>query len=113
MDGAFNSVALSLAPGASTESVIERLDPLLEPWGGLGAIGRVDQLSHKFLSSEFDQLKTMATVFPAVFMSVAAFLLNVVFSRLIATQRDQIAILKAFGYTTARSVATTRRWSAS
>lgn len=99
MDGAFNSVALSLAPGARTEDVIERLDPILEPWGGLGAIGRVDQLSHKFLSAEFDQLKTMATVFPAVFMSVAAFLLNVVFSRLIATQRDQIAILKAFGYT--------------
>lgn len=98
MDGAFNSVALSLAPGASTERVIEGLDPILEPWGGLGAIGRVDQLSHKFLSAEFDQLKTMATVFPAVFMSVAAFLLNVVFSRLIATQRDQIAILKAFGY---------------
>ena len=98
MDGAFNSVALSLAPGAQAERVIERLDPILEPWGGLGAIGRVDQLSHKFLSAEFDQLKTMATVFPAVLMSVAAFLLNVVFSRLIATQRDQIAILKAFGY---------------
>ncbi|MCB1611876.1 MAG: ABC transporter permease, partial [Xanthomonadales bacterium] len=98
MDGAFNSVALALAPDAHTERVIERLDPILEDYGGLGAIGRVDQLSHKFLSAEFDQLKTMATVFPAVFMSVAAFLLNVVFSRLISTQRDQIAILKAFGY---------------
>ncbi len=98
MDGAFNSVALALAPDAQTERVIERLDPILEDYGGLGAIGRVDQLSHKFLSAEFDQLKTMATVFPAVFMSVAAFLLNVVFSRLISTQRDQIAILKAFGY---------------
>lgn len=98
MDGAFNSVALALAPGAQAQQVIERLDPILESYGGLGAIGRVDQLSHKFLSAEFDQLKTMATVFPAVFMSVAAFLLNVVFSRLISTQRDQIAILKAFGY---------------
>lgn len=98
MDGAFNSVALALAPGTPAGRVIERLDPILEPWGGLGAIARVDQLSHKFLSAEFDQLKTMATVFPAVFMTVAAFLLNVVFSRLIATQRDQIAILKAFGY---------------
>ena len=98
MDGAFNSVALSLAPGARAEGVIERLDPLLQPYGGLGAIARKNQLSHKFLQTEFNQLKTMATVFPVVFMSVAAFLLNVVFSRLIATQRDQIAILKAFGY---------------
>ncbi|GMU43107.1 MAG: ABC transporter permease [Xanthomonadales bacterium PRO6] len=98
MDGAFNSVALSLAPGTPPARVIERLDPILEPWGGLGAIAREDQLSHKFLSAEFGQLKTMATVFPVVFLSVAAFLLNVVFGRLIATQRDQIAILKAFGY---------------
>lgn len=98
MDGAFNQLAIRLAPGARPEALITRLDPLLERYGGLGAIAREDQLSHKFLSAEFDQLKTMATVFPAVFMSVAAFLLNVVFSRLIATQRDQIAILKAFGY---------------
>ncbi len=99
MDGAFNTLALSLSPGTRPERVIEDLDPLLEDYGGLGAIARKNQLSHKFLSTEFDQLKTMATVFPVVFMSVAAFLLNVVFSRLIATQRDQIAILKAFGYT--------------
>lgn len=98
MDGAFNSVALALAPGGNADLVIERLDPLLEPYGGLGSIARANQLSHKFLQTEFDQLKTMATVFPVVFMSVAAFLLNVVFSRLVATQRDQIAILKAFGY---------------
>src|SRR5690606_30252461 len=32
---------------------------------------------------------------------VAAFLLNVVAARLIATQREQIAVLKAFGYTSA------------
>lgn len=98
MDGAFNQLAIRLAPGARADAVIARLDPLLERYGGLGAIARKDQLSHKFLSAEFNQLKTMAKVFPAVFMSVAAFLLNVVFSRLIATQRDQIAILKAFGY---------------
>jgi putative ABC transport system permease protein len=42
----------------------------------------------------------MATLFPAIFLSVAAFLLNVVIGRLMATQRGQIAILKAFGYTT-------------
>jgi putative ABC transport system permease protein len=98
MDGAFNIVALSLAPDARVERVIERLDPLLEPYGGLGAKARANQLSHKFLETEFNQLRTMSTVFPFVFMSVAAFLLSVVFSRLIATQRDQIAILKAFGY---------------
>jgi len=37
-------------------------------------------------------------VFPVIFFGVAAFLLNVVISRLISLEREQIAGLKAFGY---------------
>jgi putative ABC transport system permease protein len=99
MDGAFNRAALTLAPGTAPQAVIERLDDLLAPYGGIGAYGRKDQFSNRFLAEELKQLQTTATVFPAIFLGVAAFLLNVVVSRLIATQRDQIAILKAFGYT--------------
>ena len=98
MDGAFNRVALSLDGSAPEQAVIERLDNLLAPYGGIGAYGRKDQFSNRFLAEELKQLQTTATVFPAIFLGVAAFLLNVVVSRLIATQRDQIAILKAFGY---------------
>lgn len=98
MEGAFNDLALTLNRGANVEDVIERLDQLLEPYGGLGAYGREDQLSHQYLSQELVGLEAMATVFPIVFLSVAAFLLNVVMSRLIALQRDQIGVLKAFGY---------------
>lgn len=98
MDGAFNDVTLTLTRDARTLDVIDRLDTLLAPHGGLGAIDREDQLSHRYLESELDQLRNMARVFPTIFLGVAAFLLNVVLSRLIGTQRDQIAILKAFGY---------------
>lgn len=98
MDGAFNDLALGLAPGASEPDVLDRLDRLLLPYGGLGAIGRKDQTSHRFLSEEFKQLTEMATVFPVIFLAVAGFLLHVVVSRLVATQREQMAVLKAFGY---------------
>jgi len=98
MTGAFNRVALTLDGRAAEPSVIERLDTLLAPYGGIGAYGREDQFSNRFLSEELKQLQTTATVFPAIFLGVAAFLLNVVLTRLIATQREQIAILKAFGY---------------
>ena len=98
LDGAFNDVTLRLRPDAVEADVVTRLDDLLEPYGGTGAIGRDDQLSHHFLREELRQLQTTATVFPLIFLGVAAFLLNVVVSRLIATQRDQIGILKAFGY---------------
>ncbi len=98
MDGAFNDVALTLTREARLGDVIMGLDRLLAPYGGLGAIAREDQISDRYLSAELEQLRTMATLFPAIFLSVAAFLLNIVMARLIATQRDQIAILKAFGY---------------
>jgi putative ABC transport system permease protein len=97
-DGAFNSVTLALQPGARLERVVESIDAVLAPYGGIGAVGRVDQRSHRYLSEEFRQLGTMARLFPAVFLSVSAFVLYVVLSRLVAGQREQIGTLKAFGY---------------
>jgi putative ABC transport system permease protein len=98
MEGAFNDVAVTLAANASTGDVIQRLDELLERYGGLGAYARKDQLSNRYLSEEFRQLELMATLFPTIFLGVAAFLLNVVVGRLVRTQREEIATLKAFGY---------------
>lgn len=98
MEGGFNRVSLRLSPEARLEDVVERVDHVLAPYGGLDAHGRDDQQSHRYLSEEFKQLQRMATIFPSIFLSVAAFLLNVVVGRLVQTQRDQIAALKAFGY---------------
>ena len=98
MEGAFNDLALSLAARAHTEEVIDEIDVILEPYGGLGAYARKNQQSHFFLSEEFRQLNQASRVIPTIFLGVAAFLLNVVIGRLVRTQREQIAILKAFGY---------------
>ncbi len=98
LTGAFNDVVLTLAPGATEASVITEVDRVLEPYGGLGAYGREDQSSHKFVRDEINQMRTMATWLPAIFMGVAAFLIHVVMARLIATQREQIAALKALGF---------------
>ena len=98
LDGAFNAVALSLLRGADAQSVIERLDLLLDRYGGVGAVARADQLSNWFLMNEIEQLKTMARVVPAIFLTVAAFLANFVLARLIATERAEIGLMKAFGY---------------
>lgn len=100
MRGAFNSLSLTLVHGASEPEVIDRLDELLEPWGGTGAYGREEQLSHRFLSDEIKGLRVNATIAPSIFLGVAAFLIHLVLSRLVQTQRDQIAVLKAFGYST-------------
>jgi putative ABC transport system permease protein len=98
MEGAFNEVALRLSPGAREPEVIERLDRLLEPYGGLGAYGRIRHPSHQSVQAELQQNRVTGTLIPAIFLGIAAFLLSVVLGRLIGTQRDQIAVLKAFGY---------------
>lgn len=96
--GAFNSLSLNLEERADRRAAISELDRILEPYGGLGAIGRDRQASNFILEGELLQLKGMATVLPGIFLGVAAFLLNVVLGRLVHLQRTQIATLKALGY---------------
>jgi putative ABC transport system permease protein len=98
MDNAFNDVALTLQSGARAEDVIVRLDLLLAPYGGRDAQQRMWQPSHRIFQNDIDQLRQMALMFSAIFLGVAAFLLNIVISRMISTQREIIAAMKAFGY---------------
>lgn len=98
MEGAFNDVALTLSAGAMEAEVITRLDRILSRYGGLGAYDREEQLSHRFISDEIAQNRISSTYLPAIFLAVAAFLLHIVLSRLVALQRTEIGLLKAFGY---------------
>src|SRR5574340_1064109 len=98
MEGAFNHLALRLAPGASERPVLDAADRMLRPYGGTRAYGRDQQPSHRILGQEIDQWKVIGTLIPSIFLAVSAFLLNVVLGRQVATQRGQIAALKALGY---------------
>ena len=102
MEGGFNDISLSLAEGAPAEPAIAELDRLLETYGGLGAIPRALQTSHWYLQNEMMGLRGMALLLPMIFLGIAAFLLNVVLRRMIAVQREQIAVLKALGYSNLR-----------
>jgi putative ABC transport system permease protein len=97
MQGGFNDVALRLLPGAEEPDVIAGLDRLLAPYGALGAIGRADHQSNRFITDEISQLRVSGAIVPAIFLGVAAFLVHIVLARLVATQRPQIGVLKAFG----------------
>lgn len=101
MEGGFNNLSVTLLPGASEPDVVARLDRLLATYGGLGAIPRSLQTSHWYLDNELKQLQSVGLVLPIVFLIVAAFLLNVVLTRIVSVQREQIAALKALGYTNA------------
>ncbi|TYR29683.1 ABC transporter permease [Mesorhizobium microcysteis] len=99
LDGAFNAISVKLLRGQSPDVVIDEIDRLLEPYGGRGAHDREDQQSHAFLDSELNQLQAMSYVLPPIFLLVAGFLVNMILSRLIALEREQIGLMKAVGYT--------------
>lgn len=98
MEGAFNDVVIRLEPNADERAVLIAVDRILEPFGGLGAYGRDLQVSNSILEGELAQIEAEVIFLPGIFLAVAAFLLNVVFSRLVTLQRGQIAVIKAVGY---------------
>lgn len=99
MEGAFNEALLSVGRDANEAAVIDGVDRLLEPYGGLGAYGLKDQASNRFVSDEIAGLRTSSKSVPPIFLAVAAFLLYIVVSRLVQAEREQIGLMKAFGYT--------------
>jgi len=98
LDGAFNEALLSLARDADLPVVLDAVDHMLEPYGGLRAYGVEDHVSERFVEEEISGLKMSSKTVPPVFLAVAAFLLNIVLSRMIQAEREQIGLLKAFGY---------------
>lgn len=98
LDGAFNDAVFLLNSSANPAETIRAIDSVLEPYGAAGAYGRDRMISDRFLTEELRQLATMAAFLPAFFLIIAAFLVNIAMGRVIATERANIGLLKAFGY---------------
>jgi putative ABC transport system permease protein len=99
--GAVNDVGIRLALRTADANVITAVDRVLDPYGGQGAFGRATQPSHVMLDAHIKPVTALAFVVPSIFLAVAIFLTNVVLSRVVATDRVQIGMLKAFGYSNA------------
>jgi putative ABC transport system permease protein len=98
LEGAFNNVQVALGPGADRRAVMGEIDRILEPYGGMSAYDRSNHPSAKALSDRLRVLGGFSIAFPAVFLSVAAFMTSAMLTRIVRLQREQIAQLKAFGY---------------
>lgn len=111
MEGGFNQVSLKLRRDAAAPEIIARLDHLLEPYGGLGAIPRSLQTSNWYLDSELTGLQYAGKIVPAIFLAVSAFLLHMVLARIVTIEREQIAVLKAVGYSNFEIASHYLKWS--
>lgn len=98
MRGAFNEAVLSLGRGANSVAIMAEVDRLLTPYGALGAYGLEDQASNQFISEEINGLRVQSVWVPPIFLAVAAFLLYIVILRIVQAEREEIGLMKAFGY---------------
>lgn len=99
LGGGFNEVVFRLGAGADVRRTSAAIDAVVRPYGSSGVYGRDRMLSDRFLTEELHQLATLAAFLPSFFLVVAAFLVNISLGRVIATERSNIGLLKAFGYT--------------
>jgi putative ABC transport system permease protein len=98
LDGAFNNMVAKVAPGTDHRSVLAEIDRVLSPYGGLVAYDHKDHLSARQIDDRIRVLGGFSVAFPTVFLGIAAFMTSAVLTRLIRLQSEQIAQLKAFGY---------------
>ncbi|MCB1754252.1 MAG: ABC transporter permease [Gammaproteobacteria bacterium] len=98
MEGAFNEALLSLTRDVRPAAILTAADRMLEPYGALGAYELADQFSNLFISEEIAGLRATNASVPPIFLGVAAFLLYIVISRMVQAEREEIGLLKAFGY---------------
>ncbi len=98
MRSSFNSAVLKIKPDLLVEGLIAKINQQMDRFGGVGALGRDKQTSHVYVREELKQLRVQAFSIPIVFFLVAAFILNVVISRMVRSQRGEIATLKALGF---------------
>ncbi len=98
VEAAFYEALLTIGRNADEAAVLDRVDRLLDRYGGTGAYGRADHTSDRFVSEEIAGLHATSKSVPPIFLAVAAFLLYIVIGRMVQSEREQIGLVKAFGY---------------
>lgn len=96
--GAFNEALLATASDANQALILSTCKRILDHYGGHVAYSLADHVSDRFIQEEIAGLKVSSKTLPPIFLAVAAFLLNIVVSRMVQSEREQIGLLKAFGY---------------
>ncbi|MFZ5968669.1 MAG: ABC transporter permease [Bacillota bacterium] len=94
----YNEIVFTMKDDKQINKVADELEERLDKYGLKRVIEREDQLSHKMLSEEINQLKKMATAVPVLFLAVASVIISIILSRTVKNDRIVIGVLKALGY---------------
>ncbi len=100
LEGAYNELVGTAfdASKITLEDTLDLIKDKLDSYGVTNAVQARDQPSVSVLRDELTNLKATATIFPIIFLGVAALVLNIMIARLTAQQRTAIGTLRALGY---------------
>jgi putative ABC transport system permease protein len=93
-----NDIAVIVEPGVDAEHVAARVKDVLEPYTVLQTVQRADQPSYSALGEEIKQNQSIAAVMPLLILVISVLSLYIALSRLVQSQRGEIGLAKALGY---------------
>lgn len=94
----YNQICVKLSPGADIKQAEKEISDAVGD-GLIGITARDDNASVSSVNAFIQQFKTLASVFPLLFFLVTALITQSTMVRLVESQRTEIGILKALGYT--------------
>lgn len=80
------------------DTILNEAERILDPYGVFAKTKRENQLSNRFISDEIKGLAVSAKIIPTLFLGIAALILLILLNRMVRTERTQIGLMKAFGY---------------
>ncbi|ETP73628.1 ABC-type transport system, involved in lipoprotein release, permease component [Lachnospiraceae bacterium JC7] len=92
-------IGFILEDGYEYADVKRKLEDRLQPYGLQSLCEKEHQASFQEMEGEFEELSSMGTVIPFLFMSISVFMLYVVLNKMIDRDRSLIGTMKAFGMT--------------
>lgn len=93
-----NDIAVIVEPGTDPGVVAERVEHALESYTVLQTVQRPDQPSYAALAEEIKQNQSIAGIMPGLILVISALSLYIALSRLVQSQRGEIGLAKALGY---------------
>lgn len=96
-----NDVAVIVEPGIDPGIVANRVEDALDAYTVLQTVQRPDQPSYAALSEEIKQNQSVASIMPGLILVISALSLYIALSRLVQSQRGEIGLAKALGYSNA------------
>jgi putative ABC transport system permease protein len=96
--GSYNEVLITVKDNVNIDDIIEKLENKLDKYGVKRITKLEDQLSNNVLVQKIDGIEQMSNIIPVMFLMIAAIIIVIMLSRIVANDRMAIGVLKALGY---------------